>query len=55
MAKVRIQAGTHESDGEDELPEPASSLKKKAKQNSAVALLTRVLKEQGITGWYQVS
>ena len=53
MAKVRIQAGTDEND--DKLPEPAASSQKKDKRNSAVALLARVLKEQGIIGWYRVS
>ena len=54
MAKVRIQAGTDENE-DDKLPEPAASSQKKDKRNSAVALLARVLKEQGIIGWYRVS
>ncbi|PAV16154.1 adenine nucleotide transporter [Pyrrhoderma noxium] len=52
MAKVRIQAGTDENE-DDKLPEPAASSQKKDKRNSAVALLARVLKEQGIIGWYR--
>ena len=54
MAKVRIQAGTDENE-DDKLPEPVASSQKKDTRNSAVALLARVLKEQGIIGWYRVS
>ncbi|KAH8117994.1 adenine nucleotide transporter [Phellopilus nigrolimitatus] len=51
MAKVRIQAGTQGADGT--LPSTVSDSSKKAKQDGAVTLLTRVLKEQGLLGWYQ--
>ncbi|THH08596.1 hypothetical protein EW145_g2595 [Phellinidium pouzarii] len=51
MAKVRIQAGTQESD--EALPSPASGSSKKPKADGAVALLARVLREQGFLGWYQ--
>ncbi|KAL5526547.1 hypothetical protein ACEPAF_8271 [Sanghuangporus sanghuang] len=52
MAKVKIQAGTQKPD--DELPTtaPASS-KGKANKDGAVTLLTRILKERGLVGWYQ--
>lgn len=51
MAKVRIQAGTQSSGAE--LPSPSSS-SKKAKSDGAIELLTRVLREQGLSGWYKV-
>ena len=52
MAKVRIQAG---SAGGETLPTPATSAAgKKPKGLGAVELLTKVWKEDGPTGWYQV-
>ncbi|KAI5119427.1 hypothetical protein M0805_009878 [Coniferiporia weirii] len=51
MAKVRIQAGTQKAG--DELPSPADGSAKKPKHDGAIVLLTRVLKEQGLLGWYQ--
>ena len=58
MAKVRIQAGYQDDDVSEEdekLPGPSSRPStKKRKDIGAVALLTKVLKEQGFAGWYQV-
>lgn len=51
MAKVKIQAGTN---SEEDLPTPGTASTKKAKKEGAVALLTRILKERGFAGWYQV-
>lgn len=56
MAKVRIQAG-HSTDDEEEesLPGPSSKpMTRRKKDVGAVTLLSKVLKEQGFTGWYQV-
>ncbi|KAF8557108.1 mitochondrial carrier [Imleria badia] len=54
MAKVRIQARTAEraTDEEDGLPQ-SSRPPAKAKPTGAVALLMRVLKTEGVVGWYQ--
>ena len=54
MAKVKIQAGTQNADDELTTTAPTAS-SKKAKKDGAVALLTRILKEDGFVGWYQVS
>ena len=56
MAKVRIQAGTNTGT----LPPPAttpsssssSSSTSKSSGEGAVTLLARVLREQGLAGWY---
>lgn len=60
MAKVRIQAGTQSasssSSTSSSLPTPASSktpYTKPSSSDGAVALLTRVLREQGLSGWYK--
>lgn len=52
MAKVKIQAGTGNSD--EDLPTPASASSKKSRKDGAIDLLTRIFKERGLTGWYQV-
>lgn len=52
MAKVKIQAGTQGS--VVDLPAPGSTSSKKMKQDGAVTLLSRILRQQGFSGWYQV-
>ncbi|EJD06515.1 adenine nucleotide transporter [Fomitiporia mediterranea MF3/22] len=51
MAKVKIQAGTQNADAE--LPSPGSAFAKKPKNDGAITLLTRIVKERGLIGWYQ--
>jgi len=51
MAKVRIQAGTQDTG--EELPRHSPESEAQKKPDGAVALLSKVLREQGFTGWYQ--
>ncbi|KAF8434111.1 mitochondrial carrier domain-containing protein [Boletus edulis BED1] len=56
MAKVRIQARTSEGDTDEEngladVPQPPT--KAKTTQTGAAGLLIRVLRTEGVVGWYQ--
>ena len=57
MAKVRIQTrkkGVEESE-DGTLPEPASATSRRHRQNEgAVDILARVLRTEGLVGWYKV-
>jgi len=56
MAKVRIQARTSEGDADDEtglVDVSRPPTKANATQTGAAGLLMRVLRTQGVVGWYQ--
>lgn len=51
MAKVRIQARSTDDEDEDIL----GTNPKHTKHPGAVAILRKVLRKEGLIGWYQVS
>lgn len=58
MAKVRIQTRRKEDEEESEegaLPQPANGSARARRQNEgAVDILGRVLRKEGVLGWYKV-
>lgn len=56
MAKVRIQARSADSDvGQETLPSHTPHHTNKTRHAGALEILARVLRREGIVGWYQVS
>lgn len=58
MAKVRVQASggsTAKQDAIDAAEKGEVPVKREPKYKGALDVLTRVLKEEGFVGWYQVS
>jgi len=54
FAKVRIQARSADADETDpSLPQPVGYHHDKTKHAGAIDILTKVLKRDGVTGWYQ--
>jgi hypothetical protein len=56
MAKVRVQAsgGSGQQDDQDAAEKGLTPVKREPKYKGALNVLTRVLKEEGFLGWYQV-
>lgn len=54
MAKVRIQARSADIETDPEHSAPHTFHHAKSKHPGALDVLSKVLKREGITGWYQV-